>query len=681
MAVDSRTSTSVFWRLFVGVAVGLLVVLASGGIGSIGQYPRLFMLRFSLVWGSCFALVILFPRKGFPRVFPPTAVILLLAFLARLATFPMESSDDVNRYLWEGRLVAEGISPYRHAPDDPALAALAATDPFHPNINHSDLPAAYPPFAIGIFSLVGRVSYNLWAMKALMVAFDLACVYILLRLLRFRRLDARWALLYALNPVILYAFAGEGHFDAFQNFFLLVALLAFDRRRWGWMFLAAGLAIQSKYVSIVAVPFLLRRDNLKYAWVGAVAVLVPFLPFIAKDGGNIFYCITEFGEKFDYNGSIHALFRLSFGGLDPATNLSKLALAIGLPIAFFLYSPLVRRRYQNDPVTGMLVAWSILLVFAPTVHFWYLSWIIPLLVLRPLRSWLLLCLTISVVFITTGIYYYTNEWRLPPVAQIIEWLPVLLLLLCEMISGLRRLRDKEEPVPKTISVIIPTSNEGEWIERCIQPIAACAEVIEVLVVDGASQDDTVTLARAAGATVMEGLSGGRGGQVLAGIEQARGDVIAIVHADSLVPPELLTNMLKVLQRNPGVAGGAIGAGFTECGWRLRLIEFMNDARAAFLGIGFGDQVQFFRRKSGMQKQVFCGLPLMEDVELSLRLGRIGRSVFLFGDVQTSARKWEKSGYGRAGLIIQLVGTYLWRRLWGRVDTAAMYRQYYRSEGE
>ena len=86
-------------------------------------------------------------------------------------------------------------------------------------------------------------------------------------------------------------------------------------------------------------------------------------------------------------------------------------------------------------------------------------------------------------------------------------------------------------------------------------------------------------------------------------------------------------------------------------------------------------------KSGMQKQVFCGLPLMEDVELSLRLGRIGRSVFLFGDVQTSARKWEKSGYGRAGLIIQLVGTYLWRRLWGRVDTAAMYRQYYRSEGE
>jgi len=67
---------------------------------------------------------------------------------------------------------------------------------------------------------------------------------------------------------------------------------------------------------------------------------------------------------------------------------------------------------------------------------------------------------------------------------------------------------------------------------------------------------------------------------------------------------------------------------------------------------------------------------MEDVELSLRLGRIGRTSFLFGGVQTSARKWTSAGYHRAALIIRLVATYLWLRLWGKVDAHAMHRKYY-----
>jgi hypothetical protein len=69
---------------------------------------------------------------------------------------------------------------------------------------------------------------------------------------------------------------------------------------------------------------------------------------------------------------------------------------------------------------------------------------------------------------------------------------------------------------------------------------------------------------------------------------------------------------------------SVGGVFNDSGWRMRLIEFLNDFRFVFTGIGFGDQVQFFRRKPVLERNLFPIIPLMEDVEFSLRLKRLGR---------------------------------------------------------
>ena len=103
--------------------------------------------------------------------------------------------------------------------------------------------------------------------KAVVILFDAGVVMLLLLLLRHRGLDLRWSILYAFNPVILYAFAGQGHFDAIQNFFLLGAVYLHCRKLCIRMFLLAGLAVQSKYVAALAIPFLINRDNLRYAGV------------------------------------------------------------------------------------------------------------------------------------------------------------------------------------------------------------------------------------------------------------------------------------------------------------------------------------------------------------------------------------------------------------------------------
>ena len=639
-----------------------------------------FILLFSLTWLGCLILFLLHPRRL--SAASSCIVILALALVFRLALLPHEPSDDIYRYLWEGRLINNGISPYHYAPNDPALADLAEDDPFHSRINHSEKPAAYPPFALGVFALISSMRYSPLSMKGVMILFDLGTLWFLMLLLRHRGINPRWSVLYAFNPVILYSFAGQGHFDSLQNFFLVGALYLYDRKQWGWMFLLVGLAVQSKYVAVITLPFVVRSDNWKYFWIVIVTILAFYLPFSIADPGRIFYCIIAFAEQYAFNGSVHGLLRAAFGSIAPATFICKMLLAAALLFGYRQFHPQWNLRFRNDPISGCFFAFGALLVLSPTIHFWYLSWIIPFLAVRPTMSWIILCSSISFCFVTNGIAHQTGEWRLPVWAQIMEWLPFWLLLLYDIYLAWHRFRS---PVnlqsPQTVSVVIPARNEAKQIARCIDDVFRDRVVCEVIVVDGGSLDTTGVLAEQAGARVIQhiappGKGGGRGGQIRAGIREAKGDVVAIVHADTHVTSPVFSGLLDIFAKQPLIAGGAIGSLFNASGWRVRLLEIANDFRAVFFGISFGDQVQFFLRKPVVETDLFPDIPLMEDVEFSLRLPKTGLRVFLFGKVLVSARRWRIDGYSHSFMVIRLMITYLWQRLWGRPEALTMYQRYY-----
>ncbi|MGD9733484.1 MAG: glycosyltransferase [Desulfamplus sp.] len=242
----------------------------------------------------------------------------------------------------------------------------------------------------------------------------------------------------------------------------------------------------------------------------------------------------------------------------------------------------------------------------------------------------------------------------------------------------------------TISVVIPTLNEEKKIYSSVRKILSSPHVNEVIVVDGGSEDRTAELAQRAGAAVLVHdkpyyAGGGRGGQIKAGIIHASGDVAAIVHADTSVPSKLFRRMITALNSRYSLIGGAVGCRFKNGGgFKLRIIEFLNDARAIFFNISFGDQVQFFRREPVVLYDIFPDMPLMEDVEFSIRMNSFGGQVFLFGRACVSSRRWQRLGVKNSIMIISLFMQYIVKRFFIakknqsslKLNTADFYKKYY-----
>lgn len=202
----------------------------------------------------------------------------------------------------------------------------------------------------------------------------------------------------------------------------------------------------------------------------------------------------------------------------------------------------------------------------------------------------------------------------------------------------------------SISVIVPALNEEAAIARAVDSARAAAGV-EVIVADGGSRDRTVAVARERGAEVVVSRPG-RAAQMNAGAERARGQVFLFLHADTTLPVGYDRAAARELGR-PGTVAGAFRLAIDGRGRALRLIEGLVHWRSTALHTPYGDQALFlpaevFRRVGG-----YPDLRIMEDLELTRRLRKLGRIGIVPEAVRTSARRWEERGVWRTTLVNQL----------------------------
>lgn len=668
------------------LALALAACVRLTWLGEPGPRFGDYALAYAALWGAS-VLLMLFAPRGLGRG-AELALILLAALACRAALWPAPVSTDAHRYLWEGRVLAIGLSPYVHGPLDPLLGA-ARDALVWPRINNPEWTACYPPMVQGLFALVGRIWYAPAAVKAAMLVFDVGALLCLLALLAAKRLPLRSAYAYAVNPVVLLAFAAEAHLDALLVFGLTAALLCHEKRRWDLMFVALALAVQAKYVALLCLPFFLTRENWSKVWITGALIVLPFL-FVPETGGaDFFRSLTRLAGETEFNSSLYALL-LALSG-ERATALLGCG-SVGFVALVWAYARLrPGRDLAADPARGSLCVLAATILCAPVVYGWYLSWLAPLLVRRRAWIWLLPCLSVALSYQVHGVWLATGVWTIEPWARVLEWAPVWLAALGAAWLGLRRTKTRLPSLSARarVSVLIPTLREAGEIVECIRAVRRDPAVAEIIVADGGSEllgDDTVELAREAGAlTVVNDApidaGGGRGGQLVAGLALARQEVVAIVHADSRPEPDLFSRALEALAANPEAVAGAAGGWFEGGPGTSLLVQWGNDARAGLFGLSFGDQLQFFRREAGQRLGLLQPLPLMEDVEFSLRALSAGPTLYLWAATGSSPRAWRSRPLSRAARIVYQFFRYLLARAVGASapDLVRMYRNYYPSQ--
>ncbi len=345
----------------------------------------------ALVYFVAVALVL---RRELPRA--AVWFVLAIAFVMRLSVLfaPPFLSSDVYRYVWDGRVQVAGINPYRYIPDDAALTPLRDAA-IYPNVNRREYaPTIYPPMAQMIFQGVARLSPTVLAMKAAMVAFELVAMAAVLRLLDLARLPRARVLIYAWNPLAVWAFAGNGHVDAAVVGFIGLALLARGLRRDGLAGAALGGAILIKFLPIAIAPALWRRWDWRMPLACAAVIVALYACYLGAGWSVLGYLPGYSGEEsISQGGGIWLLAGLArLEPLPPVAPLIYLALAaIGLLLLGARVG--LGAGARIDPgedavrVAGNVAMLGACTMVAISPHYpWYFAWLALPSCLSPYRS-------------------------------------------------------------------------------------------------------------------------------------------------------------------------------------------------------------------------------------------------------------------------------------------------------
>ena len=596
----------------------------------------------------------------------------LSILLTRVIFVGYPPSDDVNRYLWEGHVLNQGFNPYTHAPDSPELEPFR--DLNHLNwkkINHKNLSAIYPPLALHTFQLFASFSPEIF--RLFLILIDLLLIWGIVKILKQLRLPKEYSLLYAMNPFVNLFTAGEAHFDVLYICAVIWGIYFFQRKRYGFTFFLLGMATMLKYFSLILLPVFLIRKSLRFTplFLIPLLILVPFL----DDELSLFKTLFLFNNDFQFNSLLPGMTQFFLG------NFGSLCLTFSFFFLYALHILTEERVYRNA-----LFAFAALFCILPTVHPWYLLILCPLVCFSRFRPFLILQSTMLLGLLWHYHHYLnTGIWKEPFWLSTTSWLPFLLYWIYDVFTNKMHHTPYDQcfDEARSISVVIPTHNEEEVLEAniCVVKDLLVGIDAEIICVDGGSQDRTLEILEKFQQDdfhILHSPQKGRGFQIKYGITNATKDVVVVLHIDNDLPLNIFQEILITLNQNKNYIGGWCPMIYRST-IQLSPIKHLNNYRATFLKISFGDQLQFYRRKIAQDFELFPDLPLMEDIESCLRAKSIGPIIRLNSIVRVSDRKWKKSGrLYNVYIVFRLCLEYLWMRRYNpdKITSDYFYKKYY-----
>jgi rSAM/selenodomain-associated transferase 2 len=219
-----------------------------------------------------------------------------------------------------------------------------------------------------------------------------------------------------------------------------------------------------------------------------------------------------------------------------------------------------------------------------------------------------------------------------------------------------------------LSFIIPVYNESSQIKQCLINLQTLRQDgHEVIVVDGGSDDDTLSLAQPICDVVITSKKS-RAIQMNAGASKANGEYLLFLHVDTVIP-ENTNQLFSALEKNNW---GRFDVSLSGKHFMFRVIETCMNIRSRLSGIATGDQVMFVDRELFSKIGGFPELALMEDIAISKQLLQFSKPICFSDKVVSSSRRWEKNG------IIKTILKMWYLRLlyFFDVDTNKLAKMYY-----
>ncbi len=422
-----------------------------------------YMVIFSIVFVLLMVLFFVAKKEKFSR--KDLSVVLFFSIVFQLTLLPSQPdlSDDIYRYIWDGKLQDFKINPYAYAPDDPLLTVYHSKE-LPALVNFPHIKTIYPPLS----QLIFRLSYILFGesvtgMKFLFILFQLGSCLVFYLLLLERGQNPLLILLFAWNPLVVMETSVNGHLDIVMVFFLLLSLFFFYRHRYILSGIAFASAVLSKLIPIILLPLFLlylfkkgvapptqdaTQPADKSRNSGKVCFFCTFLQGINKKRGGL--------RK---SGSFLTAFLLtiaSFYALYLGSAINMFLTALNYSSKWYFNNPLfhiIHFLVKSNPlahlisfslfVVGFLVIFVSSLSFEkkifyaafafvflnPTIHPWYLILLVGLLCIY---QWDVVILWSGVVILSYTVVYrfkLTGEWTDSWIQLVLQYTPLLILAL------------------------------------------------------------------------------------------------------------------------------------------------------------------------------------------------------------------------------------------------------------
>ena len=350
-------------------------------------------------------------------------ILLGLSLVLRFIFIPIHpiGSDDYYRYVWDGKVQAHGINPYKYAPADTALNSLH-TDTLPKLINFPDMKSIYPPLTQILFYfsyLTGGESFT--GIKIFLLLSDLLTFWGVFLLLKKLMLPYKNILFYALCSLPFFQFFVDAHLDGFGLPLIIFTICFYlnNRKLLSLIFLSASICIKPLGLILIPIFFFNEkglRDKLIIIIVPVLLCILMYLPYLFT--GSPFQALINFTENWTFNG-------ITFNLLDLFIKDNQRTRLICGIIFIIIYFPVILSR--EDLITKIYLSIFLLFIFSPVVHPWYLTWLVVLLPIIPRWSGITYVSLISLTSFTILNYHLNGTWKEYTPILLLEYIPVLIL--------------------------------------------------------------------------------------------------------------------------------------------------------------------------------------------------------------------------------------------------------------